>query len=229
MAYHTDPFSPILSNSPTSWYLNITKHRPYIAETRPALSQITDRTEFSVRGGKKMMVTDTSRLERSSYFETTMAADQPTPKRRVNKPACHHGECVFRTYCSPAALPASLGIIDGKAIRKEPGGEITSLVFPYSESAQPLWGSMGEKSARGEFYWHCQATRVPACRDWHSWCPPVTSCTTWVDNGRGATFTPGDTIWVPWRGCEQTTYSTQIRLIVYYQHSFLYLFYSQKQ
>lgn len=38
----------------------------------------------------------------------------------------------FHTYCSPAALPASLGIIDGKVIRKrKPGGEITILVFLY--------------------------------------------------------------------------------------------------
>lgn len=76
----------------------------------------------------------------------------------------------------------------------------------FSRTARQLrvYEAVWARSASGEFYWHCQATLVPTCRDWHSWCPPVTSCTTRVDNGRSTSFTPGDTIWVPWRGCKET-------------------------
>lgn len=79
-----------------------------------------------------------------------MAADQTAPKRRVNKPARHHREPVFHTYCSPAALPASLGIIDGKAIRKEPGGDNDPcfvLFFRAGRQARRLGGSMAARSS----------------------------------------------------------------------------------
>lgn len=101
-------------------HLYRTKHHRYTVDTHPAISQIISKPQDGI-----FCLWLKEKVSQRHYQAVTKQLFQDhygiAPKRRVNKPACHHGECVFLTYCSPAALPTSLGIIDGKAIRKERG------------------------------------------------------------------------------------------------------------